>query len=139
MIIGVGLDVTEISRIERLWNRFGFRFAKRILGAHELQQLENKSTPIPFLAARFAAKEATVKAFGTGFSEGITPVDIEVHTLPSGQPTLVLNGNAVKRATLLGATRMHISLTHGRDTAAAVVIIEKEECAERATIRLARE
>lgn len=147
MIIGLGIDITELDRIQKVWERHGHRFAKRILHENEwacLQQkiapkpesetesgteskLKKSIVPINFLAARFAVKEAAVKALGTGFSEGIGPCDIEVYSLPSGQPMLRFHSHAAKRLEAMGVTEQnaHVSLTHGRDTAAAVVILEK--------------
>lgn len=123
MIVGLGLDVTELSRIEQSWERFGERFAEKILHPEELAKLPKNAAP--YLAARFAAKEATVKALGTGFAEGIGFHDIQVNSLPSGKPELLLHGAAKEKAKELGVQGMHISLTHGRDTAAAVVVLEK--------------
>lgn len=80
---------------------------------------------VAHVAARFAAKEAAVKALGTGFAEGIGPRDVAVRSLPSGKPELVLSGAARERARALGAARLHLTLTHTRDNAAAVVIIEQ--------------
>lgn len=154
MIIGMGIDITELDRIERAWQKHELRFAKRILHPTELERLasyttehgaksesscrsltekheegsslcQKKSPMTAFLAARFAAKEAAVKALGTGFSEGIGPCDIEVYSLPSGQPMLRFHGSAAQKMEALEAAHAHISLTHGRDTAAAVVIIER--------------
>lgn len=123
-IIGLGLDVVELDRIRRIWDRFGQTFARRILTRNE--RLHLPSRPIAHLASRFAAKEAAVKALGTGFSQGITFQDLEIMPLDSGQPTLTLHGKALARAAALGAIRTHISLTHGRDTAAAVVVLESQ-------------
>ena len=125
MILGLGLDVVEISRVSRTWEKFGSRFARRILHPDELASLERlQGAKVQFLASRFAVKEATVKALGTGFSQGVLPTDIAVRTLPGGRPELVLCNEAVKRFHGLGANRTHLSLTHGRETVAAVVIIE---------------
>ena len=124
MIVGLGLDVAELSRIERAWRRHGARFTRRILTRAETAAMP--SNPVPWLAARFAAKEAASKALGTGFSNGITFRDMEIHSLPSGQPFLVLHDEALNKAKSLGVGRMHVSLTHGREVAAAVVILESE-------------
>jgi len=83
-----------------------------------------ENDPAPFVAARFAAKEACAKALGTGFANGVTMKSIEVRSLPSGAPTLLLSGRAQELANAMGAERLHLSLTHGRDVAAAVVILE---------------
>lgn len=122
MIVGLGLDVVELSRITRLLDRFGASFTRKILTPAECAGLPLH--PAAYVAARFAAKEAAVKALGTGFSQGIGLQHIEVQKLPSGQPTLLLSGPAAAFCAALGATRVHLSLTHGRDTAAAVVILE---------------
>ncbi len=126
MIIGLGIDVTELDRIARSWERFGVRFASKILTPCEMQIMPQRSdtAAINYLAARFAAKEAAVKALGTGFSNGVTCKDFEVRKLESGKPFLTLHGTALEISRQLGVAHTHISLTHGRDVAAAVVIFE---------------
>ncbi len=125
MILGLGLDVVEKSRIARVWERYGPRFADRILHPDEVARLESlNGSEVQFLASRFAAKEAAVKALGTGFSRGILPVHIAIATLPDGRPQLRLYAEAQKRMQELRADRVHISLTHGRETVAAIVILE---------------
>ncbi len=115
------------------------RFVKKILTEEECSQLMptkdislSDTRPCPSahipahrLAARFAAKEAAVKALGTGFTDGISLQHIAVLNLPSGQPQLHLYGPALKALQRLGATQSHISISHGRDSACAVVILEK--------------
>ena len=123
MILGLGIDVTELSRIQRLWERFGIRFAEKILHPDELAALRTPQTQ--FLASRFAAKEAAVKALGTGFSNGITLTSVSVANLSNGQPLMLFHDAAKKRFHDLGATCAHLSLTHGKETVAAVVILEK--------------
>ncbi|SBV93326.1 Holo-(acyl-carrier-protein) synthase [uncultured delta proteobacterium] len=126
MILGLGLDVTELSRIARVWDKFGIRFAQKILHPDEMARLEQLGgSKVQFLASRFAAKEAAVKALGTGFSEGVLPVDIAVASLPGGRPVLQLHGMARERFQRMGADTTHLSLTHGRETVAAVVIFER--------------
>lgn len=122
MIVGLGIDTTEIDRIKTSFERHKDRFTSRILHANELAALPKH--PVPFLAARFAAKEAAVKALGTGFTQGIQFQDIEVQSDISGKPILKLHNKAAEIASSLSATKYHISLTHGRDTASAVVILE---------------
>lgn len=122
MIVGLGLDLVELARIERILERFGASFTDKILTPTERQGLPLQAAA--YVAARFAAKEAAVKALGTGFSQGIGMQHIEVQKEASGRPILVLHGPAAARCAALGATRLHLSLTHGRDTAAAVVILE---------------
>ncbi len=123
MILGIGLDLAEIPRIRDSLERFGERFTSRVLTAAEAAGMPEVD-PAPYVAARFAAKEAAAKALGTGFSQGVTQTSIEVLSLPSGAPTLKLHGKALEIASTMGVERMHISLTHGRDIAAATVILE---------------
>ena len=123
MILGIGLDVVEISRIGKAWERFGNRFARRILHASEIDCLPGQK--VQFLASRFAAKEAAVKALGTGFSQGIIPTDIAVVSMPGGRPVLRVYNKAEERLRQLGADHAHLSLTHGREVVAAVVILER--------------
>jgi holo-[acyl-carrier protein] synthase len=122
MIRGLGIDVVELSRMASSWERFGERLAKRLLRPEEMNAM--RAPEARYLASRFAMKEAAVKALGTGFAEGITPMDIAVRSLPSGQPELLFFGAAAQRCRTLGAVRIHASLTHGRETVAAVVILE---------------
>lgn len=124
MILGLGIDVAELDRIQETLARFGERFLQKILTADEQARVPAGNTAAAFVAARFAAKEAAVKALGTGFRDGISPRDVEVRSLASGQPVLHLGGAAATRAQALGVRRCHLSLTHGRQTAAAVVILE---------------
>lgn len=127
-ILGIGLDVTEIERVRRIMERYGARFARHLLAPGEsLPEGGDPASPgmAAHMAARFAAKEAGVKALGTGFSGGITPPCLEVRTLSSGKPELVLHGRAAETAKALGVRSIHLSLTHSRDNAAAVVILEK--------------
>lgn len=124
MIIGLGIDITELDRIERSLEKFGERFAEKILTPEELKLMPGKK-PVPYLAARFAAKEAAVKALGTGFSEGITFQCLEITRLESGAPQLNFHGRALERSMEMGVQGIHISITHGRDNAAAVVVLEK--------------
>lgn len=126
MIVGIGLDMVEIDRIDGSLARFGERFTRRVLTASEnlVAQSLGADRRAAHVAARFAAKEAGVKALGTGFANGIGPQDIEVANLEGGQPVLCLHGAAATRAAVLGVARSHLTLTHTRTTAAAVVILE---------------
>ena len=125
MILGLGLDLVSLPRMERSLERFGDRLLERVLTPVERAALPAASGPrTAYVAARFAAKEAAVKALGTGFAAGVGPRDVEVVSLPSGKPELRLHGAAARRAGELGAASVHISLTHERDAAAAVVILE---------------
>lgn len=123
MVKGLGLDLAEIDRIQGSWDRFGMRFAEKILTEREVAQLPRKY-PVPRLAALFAGKEAAVKALGTGFAEGIHFKCIEILHAPSGKPEISFIGRGLERCHELGVTSAHISLTHSRDTAAATVVLE---------------
>ena len=122
-IIGIGLDLIELSRMERSLHRFGEHFLNRIMADDE-RSATSSARAVSHVAARFAAKEAAVKALGTGFAEGIGPRDVAVRSLPSGKPELVLSGKAREKADALGVKKLHLTLTHTRDNAAAVVILE---------------
>jgi holo-[acyl-carrier protein] synthase len=122
MIVGLGLDVVELDRISKALDRHGDRFLDRVLTRAERAALP--SNKVPFLSARFAAKEAGVKALGTGFRQGITLHDLEVFSLDSGKPGLRFFNFALEHSLGLGVTDIHLSITHGRDIASAVVILE---------------
>lgn len=123
MIVGLGVDIVELPRIARAYSRFGDAFCARILTSFEVVHLP--AAPIAFLASRFAAKEAAVKALGTGFSRGISMHDVEVRSAPSGRPELFFLNAAQQRAEELHVSRTIISLTHGRESAVAVVVLEQ--------------
>lgn len=122
MIAGLGIDLVELERVARLHKKYGARFLDKFLTTYE----RDAAAPSPsYLASRFAAKEAAVKALGTGFARGICPRQIEVHIQAGGLPGLRLYGNAEKHAQALGITHYYLSLTHERRMACAVVIMEK--------------
>ena len=123
MIVGLGIDMTELERIGKAHARFGRRFLEKFLAPGELAALAGKPR-LSLLAGRFAAKEAAVKALGTGFSGGIGPCEIEVVTGPAGAPGLVFHGLARRRAEQLGARAAHLSISHERGHAVAVVVLE---------------
>ena len=122
MIIGIGTDITELSRIKNSYDRFGERLLQKILTAEECKNLPQN--PIAYISGRFAAKEAAVKALGTGFSDGLGLLHVEVLRGPSGQPLLRLHGPARQRAEALGMRAAHISISHDRNAAIAVVVLE---------------
>lgn len=122
MIAGLGIDVVEIGRIQQSLTRFGGHFLHRVLTEKERAALP--VSPASYVAARFAAKEAAVKALGTGFAQGITLQDVEISNGQNGEPHICLYGAALLRMQALGAKHIHVSLTHSRQTAAAVVILE---------------
>jgi holo-[acyl-carrier protein] synthase len=124
MVIGVGTDLTEIERIERSIARFGDRFLERVFTAGEREYCLRKKASAESFAARFAAKEAGAKALGTGISRGVSWQEFEVRREPGQRPTLHLSGRAAELAAGLGVTRISLSLTHSRELAMAVVIME---------------
>ncbi len=124
MVAGLGTDITEIERIEKSVARFGQRFLHRVFTASEIAYCQRKKSSAESLAARFAAKEAGAKALGTGISRGVSWQEIEVRREPGQRPTLHLSGRAAERAAQLGVSHISLSLTHSRDLAMAVVIME---------------
>lgn len=125
MIRGLGIDLADIGRIERSWERFGIRFARHILHPEELDELSGNTAPARFLAARFAVKEAAAKALGTGFADGVIPQDIQVVKDASGKPELLFHGRARECQIRMGSARAHLSLSHEKNAAIAVVILEE--------------
>ncbi len=124
MIVGVGLDLVEIQRVKAALDRFGERFALRVLLPSEWEYCRQQRVPsVPF-AGRFAAKEAASKAFGVGIGAQLSWTDLEVTRNALGKPTLALHGSALQLMQSLGARGTHLSLTHTEKTAAAVVILE---------------
>jgi holo-[acyl-carrier protein] synthase len=124
MVLGIGSDLVEISRIAASIERFGDRFLARVFTPAEIAFCRRKRNAAESFAARFAAKEAGAKALGTGISHGIAWPEIEVKRQPGEKPTLHWSGRAAARAALLGVRHTEISLTHSRDLAMAVVIVE---------------
>lgn len=125
MIVGVGLDLTEVGRFRDYEERWGERGLQRLFDDDELAYCAGLVDPAPSLAARFAAKEAFFKAVGIGWGPGGSWTDVGVRRGPTGDPDLVLSGRAAETARELGAERVHVTLTHSRETAAAVVILER--------------
>jgi len=125
MIVGLGVDISEIDRIEAAIQRHGRAFLQRVFAPREIEYCERHRGSAERYAARFAAKEATMKALGTGWRRGVRWVDIEVVREPSGRPTIELRGAARQHADRLGVTRIHVSLTHSGNLAFAEIIFEK--------------
>jgi len=124
MIVGTGIDVVEVSRIARAVERYGKRFLERVFTADEIRYCESKRNRIERYAARFATKEAAMKALGTGLSRGVTWQQIEIRREPGGRPTVFFAGVAAEFARQLGAARAHLSITHTQAMAVAHVILE---------------
>ncbi len=124
MILGVGIDIVEVARIQASHERFGERFLTRILLPDEISYCLAHREPAPFLAARFAAKEAVSKAFGTGLGAQLGWHDVEVGKKESGEPFVILHGNGLQLLQERKARAVLISLTHTQTHAAAVAILE---------------
>jgi len=124
MIVGTGIDIAEVPRIKAAVERFGDRFLKRVFTPDEIRYCSAKANSHERLAARFAAKEAGMKAIGTGWRHGVRWLDFEVSNVPSGKPILLFHGVAAKFAERLGVRNVSLSLTHTAETGMAIVIIE---------------
>jgi holo-[acyl-carrier protein] synthase len=124
MIVGTGVDLAEVPRIRASIERFGARFIERIYTPAEIAYVERKANRWERYAARFAAKEAGMKAIGTGWRRGVRWQDFEVANLPSGKPTLRLHGVAARFAEKLGVRNVSLSLTHTAELGMAHVILE---------------
>jgi holo-[acyl-carrier protein] synthase len=124
MIVGLGVDLTEVDRIEAAIERRGRPFLDRLFTPSEIAYCETHRHRAERFAGRFAAKEAAMKALGTGWSRGVRWVDIEVVREPGGKPTLKLSGAACAIANGLGVKNMALTITHTGNTALALVIFE---------------
>jgi holo-[acyl-carrier protein] synthase len=124
MIVGTGIDLAEIERIQHSLDRFGARFLDRVYTAAEQAYCLRKRKSAESLAARFAAKEAGAKALGTGMSYGVTWLEIEVVREMTGRPTIRFHGRAAEMAERLGARRASLSITHTGNLALASVVLE---------------
>jgi holo-[acyl-carrier protein] synthase len=124
MIIGHGVDIVETSRIEKLMGEHPERFLERVFTAGEQADSDSPKRQHEHLAARFAAKEAALKALGTGWSQGIGWTDIEVVRAENGKPSLCVTGRAAEIAADLGIQSWFVSLSHISDCAIASVIAE---------------
>jgi len=124
MIVGSGIDMVEIERIDRSVERYGKRFLDRVYTGAEQAYCLRKRKAGESLAARFAAKEAGAKALGTGISFGVNWLEIEVVREPSGKPTVRFHGRAAQIAARLGVARAALSITHTGELALASVVLE---------------
>jgi holo-[acyl-carrier protein] synthase len=123
MVVGTGIDIVEVPRIAKSIERFGERFLKRIYTPAEIRYCDSKANRIERYAARFAAKEAGMKAIGTGM-RGVSWQDFEVGREPTGRPTMLFHGRAAEVAKRLGVRRAHLSVSHTEEHAVAYVLIE---------------
>ena len=124
MIVGTGIDITEVKRIAAAIARYGDRFLHRVYTQGEIDYCRSKRNANERFAARFAAKEAAMKAIGTGLRRGVTWHDVEVGREPGGRPTILFTGKAAEFAAQLGTKHIALSLTHTEETAMAQVILE---------------
>jgi holo-[acyl-carrier protein] synthase len=124
VIVGTGVDLAEVPRIKASIERFGEKFIARIYTPGEIAYVGRKANKYERYAARFAAKEAGMKAIGTGWRRGVTWQDFEVANLPSGKPTLLLHGVAWEIAKKLGVRNVALSITHTAELGMAHVILE---------------
>jgi holo-[acyl-carrier protein] synthase len=124
VIVGIGVDLVEIERIDDLLAKFGDAAGARVFTERERRDSGTGPAAAASLAARFAAKEAAMKALGTGWSEGVGFTDVEIERDERRAPRLLLHRAAAVRARALGVTRMHLTMTHTRTTACAVVVLE---------------
>jgi holo-[acyl-carrier protein] synthase len=124
MIIGSGIDLAEVGRIQQSVERYGNRFLDRVFTAEEQAYCLRKRNAAESLAARFAAKEAGAKALGTGMSHGVHWREIEVVREPSGRPTIQFHGRAAQIAERLGVANTALSITHTASLAMASVVLE---------------
>lgn len=126
MILGIGADIIEVARVRAVVERHGDRFARRVLRPAEIEYCRRFQDPWPHLAARFAAKEAISKAFGTGIGAELGWQDMEVAHRPGGQPYVILHDRGLRLMDLRGGGKIHLTLSHTRDHALAVAVLETD-------------
>lgn len=127
MIFGIGTDILRVARVEAAYERFGERFATRILMPEELAMFSYAKNPVRFLAMRFAAKEAIVKAMGTGFSNGMWLRDSGVKPNRLGRPDIIFSERGKQKCAELGVGGGHLTLTDEAGLVVAVAVLEKGE------------
>ena len=124
MILGTGIDIIEVERIRASFEKFGDRFLRRVLRPDEIAYCFTHRNPAPFLAGRFAAKEAISKAFGTGIGRQLGWQDMEVGRKESGEPFVILHDKGVRLLKERDGTKVHLSLSHTEHYAAAMAVLE---------------
>lgn len=124
MILGTGVDIIEVGRIEASLERFGERFMRRILHEGEMSYCMSHDKPGPFLAARFAAKEAISKAFGTGIGSQLGWQDMEVRRKDTGEPYVVLHAKGLELLGSRGGGKLWLTLSHTQQHAIAMAVLE---------------
>lgn len=125
MILGTGVDIVEVERIRNAIERHGNHFVLRFLRPEEWAYCQSHRDPAPPAAARFAAKEAIAKTFGTGIGASLSWLDMEICRRESGQPYVILHDQGATLFSSLHATALHISLSHTANYATATAILEK--------------
>ncbi len=125
MILGLGTDIVENSRIAKLYRRYGQQFLERLFTEEEIDYALSHNDPVPYLAARFAVKEAVVKALSFSGNSGLNWKDVEVAGKIFGKKKLVFRNRALKAVNEVGANRYHISISHTHNYSTAVVILEQ--------------
>lgn len=123
-VLGIGVDLVECARVQHSLDRFGDRFLHRVFTEGEIAYSQSMKFPARHLAARFAAKEAISKAFGTGIGKAMGWKDIDVHKKPSGEPFIVLEGGAKQLAAARGVAKVSITLSHTDNHAMAMIVLE---------------
>jgi len=126
MIYGIGFDLVQVSRVEDALRRWGERFQNKVFTPGEIRYGLEKRNPARHFAARFAAKEAFVKALGIGIRRGVHWKDVEVQRGPLGRPVLKIHGRAVEICAKEGIDSFLLSLTHDGDYSGAMVVLEKK-------------
>lgn len=124
MIIGTGIDIVELSRIKSAYDRWGAQFAERILASDEIDILKKRKEISSYLGSRFAAKEAFLKALGTGYADGISWQDIKIERVEGERPSIKVAGRAREIMDQIGAINIHLSISHEKKYAVAQVILE---------------
>ena len=127
MIFGIGTDIVEVSRMEATWERFGERFAERILMPEEMELFRQTKQPARFLAMRFAGKEAAVKAMGTGFAHGVWLRDVGITSNDWGRPLIIWSKRGREVCDRLGIGKGHVSLTDDAGLILAFAVVESAD------------
>lgn len=122
-VVGIGTDILEISRLQNMEAKVREKLALRVLTASEYEKYQSLRFPLPYLAKRWAGKEALAKAIGTGIANGVTFQQISINSMASGKPELTLSGQALTLAQQLGAKNWHISLSDEKEYAVAFVVL----------------
>jgi holo-[acyl-carrier protein] synthase len=126
MIVGIGVDIVEVARMRRAVERYGGRFVDKVFTPAEAEYCRRAPHPEQRFATRFAAKEAALKALGTGWTQGVQFLDVEVCNDEFGAPSVMLTGKALQVSREIGVGRIHVSMTHHRDFAVAQVVFEDD-------------